>query len=118
MAVFSAIITFAGSAVQVTGASGVASEEMSGALWPTGALAWRAMFQPMRANTHQCWVGHGDVTNNGTGNSMWELLAPQATSPLDSFEIQAAGGDRNFDPSNLYVHGTSGEKIRVNIWSA
>jgi len=118
MSVFSGILTFAASPIAITGASGVISEEMGSETWPSGARAWRLFAQPMRANTHQCWIGHSDVTNNGTGPSISELLAPQAAAPLDNFQLNTAGSDRNFDPSIFFVHGTSGEKIRVTLWSA
>jgi hypothetical protein len=105
------IVTFGGSAIQITSVA----QDNNGNAYPTGAMARRVMVEPLRANTHAAYVGLSNVTNNGTGIAIQELAVPASGSPLDRFLDTAAGSSHNIDPSIYYVHGFSGEKVKVTI---
>ena len=111
MALYNALITLAASAIQITDASsGVTT-------WPSGAMARRIFIEPLRGNSHAAYVGRSDVTNNGTGVAIQEVAAPVANVALDRYDDRAGGSDHNLDPTGLYVHGTSGEKLKVTLES-
>jgi hypothetical protein len=108
--IYSAVITLGANAIQITGASGVTT-------WPTGALARRIFIEPLRGNTHAAWVGDLNVSKNGTGASISEIAAPLSNVPLDRWNHIVPGDMRSVDPTVFWVHGTSGEKLKVSIWS-
>lgn len=113
--IFSGIATFGSNAVQAI----TAITDPNGNAWPTAGTNYGAYYwyiQPLRGNGAACWIGFSNVTNNGTGASMAELAAPVSNVALDHFEWHAES-TRSEDPSILYVHGTSGQKVRITLWS-
>lgn len=109
---YSGIITFGASAIQITDpVNGVTT-------FPPGSsqMARRIVIEPLRGNTHAAYVGLANVTNTGTGAAIQELAVPPAsTVPLDRFLDVASGSDHNIDPTVYYVHGTTGEKVKVTL---
>lgn len=103
MAVTVTVITFGATAVQLSAPAGVP------------ATVRRILIEPVRANTHACWVGTAAVTNDGSGTGVIQELAqpPAATIPLDRFDYIDHTGSNRLDPTDFWVHGTSGEKATV-----
>jgi hypothetical protein len=108
---YSGIATFAGSAIQITSVV----TEPNGQSFPPGAAAKRILIEPLRANTHQAYVGLSNVTNNGTGVAIQELSIPAAGVALDRFDLRSPGTYHNYDPSIFYVHGFTTEKVKITI---
>ena len=110
--VYTALITFGASAVQLTDpTNGITT-------LPKNAICRRVMVEPLRANTHPSYVGTSAVTNDASGTGVIQELAtpPAATVALDRFE-DVARGDHNIDPGIYYVHGTTSEKCKATVWT-
>lgn len=114
MPMYCAVITLTGTAIQVTGQ---VTDVNSVAYPSSGAMATKIEIEPLRGNAHASYVGRSDVTNNGTGASVQELMLPATGVPLDRF-IHQAPGTRNIDPYEFYVNGTNTEKVKATIWTA
>jgi hypothetical protein len=73
---------------------------------------------PLRSNTHVSYVGISTVTNDGSGTGVIKELAqpPAATVPTDVFLVEDQDGSNNLDPTQLYGHGTTGEKLLVTYF--
>ena len=73
--------------------------------------------EPLRSNTHPCYVGTSAVTNDASGTGVIQELAtpPAATIPCDRFVDEDQNGTNRIDPATYYGHGTSGEKLKVTI---
>jgi len=108
--IYSGTITLGSNAIAITDAT-------NGVALPAGAMARRILIEPLRGNANAAYVGLSTVTNNGTGVAIQELAAPAAGVVLDRFDDRAGGGSHNIDPSPLFVHGTSGQKLKVTIWT-
>jgi hypothetical protein len=104
MTVTTAILTFAAGAQQFPAAPGI-------------GLARFIYAQPLRSNTHPCYVGISTVTNDASGTGVIKELAtpPAATVAVESFTLEDMAGDNRLDPTQFYAHGTSGEKIKVTL---
>jgi len=105
MTVTQRVVTFAGSAVQFPAPSGFYGVN-------------RVYAVPLRSNTHISYVGTAAVTNDASGVGVIKELAqpPAATVGVDSFDETDMNGDNIIDPTQLYGHGTSGEKLLVTYW--
>ena len=108
--VYSAIITFGSAAIQLTDATNGVTD------WPAHALARRVLIEPLRGNGAAAYVGLANVSNNGTGVSIQELAAPVTGVPLDRFNDPVSGAYL-VDPAVFWVHGTSGQKVKVTLVS-
>lgn len=99
------LVTFGASAIQLTAPGGLTTVR-------------RIMIEPLRSNTHVCYVGTAAVTNDASGVGVVTELAqpPAATLPVDRFNYQDDTGGNRLDPLDFYVHGTSGEKAKVSYW--
>jgi hypothetical protein len=78
----------------------------------------RVLVEPLRSNTHVSYVGISTVTNDASGTGVIKELAqpPAATLPCDTFDLQNDVSEDTIDPSQLYGHGTSGEKLKVTYF--
>lgn len=79
----------------------------------------RVFVEPLRSNTHVGYVGISTVTNDGSGTGVIrELAAGSATATviIDSFDIENNESDDTIDPSQLWCHGTTGEKLKVTYF--
>jgi hypothetical protein len=106
MTITTQIITFTSSAVQFVG--------------PTQGVQGRSrkvLAEPLRSNTHPCYVGTSAVTNDASGTGVIQELAtpPAATIPCDRFVDEDQNGENRIEPGQYYAHGTSGEKLKVAI---
>ena len=111
MAAYSGIITFGASPIQLT-------DPVNGVVgYPLGSMARRVFVEPLRGNTAAAYVGLSNVTNTGTGPAIQELAAPATNTTLDRYSDQAVGGSHNIDPSQFWVHGTSGQKVKATIFT-
>jgi hypothetical protein len=111
MSVYNALIALSGTAISLTDpTNGVTT-------WPANAEAWHIEIEPLRGNAAAAYVGLSNVTSNGTGISIQELMAPASGKPLDRFIMQASGGQRDFDPGELYVNAASGS-VKITLRSA
>lgn len=109
---YNALITFGASPISLTDStSGVTT-------WPAGAECWHIEIEPLRGNANAAYVGLSNCSNDGLGVSIQELMAPASGKALDRFILQVSGSVRNFDPGELFVHGTSGQKAKVTLRSA
>jgi hypothetical protein len=112
--VYTAVITFGASAIQLTdNTNGVAA-------WPEGSMCRRILIEPVRANMHAAYVGLSDVTNDGSGAGViQELAVPSSTAStaLDRFIDAASGSHHNIDPSMFWVHGYAGEKVKASLFT-
>jgi len=72
--------------------------------------------EPLRTNTHPCWIGTSAVTNDGSGTGVMTQLAtpPAATVPVDRWSYQPSTDGNRVDPTGFWAHGTSGEKLIVS----
>lgn len=112
--IFNAIIAFGPNAIQildtVNGVKGV----------PTNSIYRRLFIQPWRGNKNTCYVGLSNVANDGSGTGVIKDLADPGianTVILDSFDYVVSGNFSGEDPSMLYVHGASGDKVIVSIFT-
>jgi hypothetical protein len=111
MAAYSGMITFGASPIQLI-------DPVNGVVgYPLGQMARRVFAQPLRGNTAAAYVGLSNVTNTGTGPAIQELAAPATNTTLDRYDDRAGGGSHNIDPSQFWVHGTSGQKVKVTIFT-
>ena len=78
-------------------------------------LVSKIVATPLRANANPCWIGTSDVTNDASGVGVVQALAtpPAATIPTDMFVHEDMSGRNSIDPTLLYAHGTSGQKLIV-----
>jgi hypothetical protein len=106
--VFTSYITFGSTPVQITASAALNI--------PANTFAKRIFIEPLRSNSHACYVGNSSVTANGSAGAIQELAIPQSTSPLDRFDLRHGGSVQPFDPSEYYVQGTSGEGVKVSVW--
>lgn len=104
MAMVTEVVTFAAGAKQLF--AGVTS-------------ARKVRVEPLRANTHVCYLGDSTVTNNGSGTGVIQELGqpPAATLPVDAFEDRAEGGHNTVDASAYWAHGTTGEHLLATYWT-
>jgi hypothetical protein len=105
MTVTTRLVTFAASAVQFPAASFF-------------GLVCRVLAEPLRSNTHVSYVGTSAVTNDASGTGVIKEIAqpPAATLPCDNFDHPDQDGYNTIDPTQLYGHGTSGEKLKVTYF--
>src|SRR2546421_839405 len=96
-----------------------ASAQQLPALSPV-SLVQRILIEPLRTNTHAAYVGLSNVTNDGTGTGVIRELAqpPAATVILDSFEMADWYGVNTIDPTTIWVHGTTGEKLKASYYQS
>jgi len=97
------ILTFGASAVQFPAPNDI----------PT---VHTVLVEPLRSNTHACYIGTSQVTNDASGAGVMTQLAqpPAATLPVDRFSYQPSTDGNRVDPTDFWAHGTSGEKVLVS----
>ena len=102
MTLITTILTFGATAVQCPAPS-------------PSPMAHIVLLEPLRTNTHVCYVGGPNVTNDGSGTGVIrELAAPGAISvPLDQFSFQPSTSGNPVDPTIFYAHGFLGEKAKL-----
>ncbi len=79
----------------------------------------RVFVEPLRANTHVSYLGDSTVTNDASGTGVIrELAAGSATATVivDSWDLENNESDDTIDPTQLWAHGTSGEKLKVTYF--
>lgn len=105
MTITTRIITFGASAQQFP------------ALSPVEPIC-KVRVEPLRSNSHVSYVGTAAVTNDASGVGVISELAQPgaATVPVDRFELDDSGGDDTVDPTQVWGHGTSGEKLKVTYF--
>jgi hypothetical protein len=81
-------------------------------------LVRRIYIEPLRSNTHPAYIGTSAVTNDASGTGVIKEMAtpPAATVAKDSFTFEDPSGNNTMDPTKIYVHGTSSEKVCVTYW--
>lgn len=79
----------------------------------------RVFVEPLRSNTHVSYIGISTVTADASGvGVIKELAAGTATATVivDNFDLQNDVSEDTIDPTQLYGHGTSGEKLKVSYY--
>jgi hypothetical protein len=79
----------------------------------------RVYVEPLRSNTHVSYIGTSAVTNDGSGTGVIrELAEPSSTATVinDYWDLENNESDDTIDPTQLYGHGTSGEKLKVTYF--
>jgi hypothetical protein len=79
----------------------------------------RVYVEPLRSNTHVSYVGISTVTNDASGTGVIrELAEPSATATVicDYWDLENQESDDTIDPTQLWAHGTSGEKLKVTYF--
>ncbi len=58
------------------------------------------------------------MTNDGSGVGVIKELAtpPAATVPLDRYDFVDWNGSNAIDPTQYYIHGTTGEKLKATYY--
>ena len=107
MTITQQIITFAAAAQQFPAISGF-------------GLCAKITAEPLRTNTHECYVGTAAVSNDASGVGVITQLAQPgaATVIMDRFSVEHQGSLNVLDPGQFYGHGTSGEKLLVTYYQA
>lgn len=110
--IFVGVITFGASPIQII-------DPVNGVQVPSGLRYRRLFIQQARSNKAACYVGLSNVTNDGSGIGVIKDLADAAggsataaVAILDTFQ-----DDGNVEPSLIYVHGTSGDKVIVSLFT-
>jgi hypothetical protein len=86
---------------------------------PTPPLGLCRVFcEPLRSNTHVCYVGTSNVTNDGSGTGVIQELAapPAATVPCDNFDLENDASEDTVIAPSLWAHGFTGEKLKVSYY--
>jgi hypothetical protein len=79
----------------------------------------RVFCEPLRTNANICYVGTSNVTNDGSGTGViQEIAEPSATAtvPCDNYDLENNESDDTIDPSQLWAHGTTGQKLKVTYY--
>src|SRR5713101_4616795 len=106
MTLITNLVTFATNAVQLPAA-------------PNPGLVARVYVEPLRSNTAVAFIGDATVTKDGSGTGVIREIAAvgtAATAVLDSFDIEDQSSGDRIDPTQFWVHGTSGQKVKVTYW--
>lgn len=87
---------------------------------PSGfALVARVFVEPLRSNAHASFFGISTVTADGSGTGVIAELAQPgaaATALLNNYEISDYANANTIDPTQFWVHGTTGEKIKASYY--
>ena len=83
-----------------------------------GAGVARIDIEPLRTNAHIVSVGTSTVTADGSGTGVIRELAQPgaATVILDRYTLEDQMSQNRIDPTQLYVRGTNGEKVKVTYY--
>jgi hypothetical protein len=105
MQVYTQLLTFGASAVQLTG---------------TNPLACKIYAEPLLSNTHTSYVGTSTVTNDGSGTGVIQELPKggQVSQQMPNHFCFGCGGLNKIDTTQFYFHGTAGEKMKVTYYIA
>ena len=81
----------------------------------TGATIVKSLrVEPLRANSHVCFVGDSTLTQTGTTGVVRNLAVPPASSGILDFYLERGVGEHKFDASEYYVWGTTSEGATVS----
>ena len=79
----------------------------------------KLFIEPLSTNTHVMFVGNSALTQSGGAGVISRLAEPNSTvtNALDRFELHAQGSDHNYDATEYWVWGTTGEGCNVTYWT-
>ncbi len=87
---------------------------------PAGTYVKKILIAPARGNAANMFVGKSTLHQDGSVGLIADLAQPPtggATDVLQRFEINAQGSDHNYDASDVWVWGTTGDVANVTYWT-
>jgi hypothetical protein len=103
MALSVTLVTFGAAATQVA---------------PAGSYVKKIIIEPVRGNTANMFVGNSSLTQTGSAGCITDLAKPGANTVVnDRLTVDAQGSDHNYDASDLWVWGTTGDTCKVTYWT-
>jgi len=85
---------------------------------PADTYATEIFIEPLRTNTADMYVGTSALTQNGSAGTISDLYQPSSSPTIpDRFELNAKGGNHNYDASTIYVWGATGQGCKVTYWT-